>query len=121
MPKGLLCLAQRTGRRHLTKLGRVLHNVLGTRTLREGGNQTPLGKHTQLQLTFTHLHHGASHGRFCREAIEHSIVGQEPVPTDAALLGTEALPGIVRRLWTQLFLDPPAHRNATSWSDEPFD
>ena len=26
----------------------------------------PLRKHTQLQLAFTHLHHGASHGRFCR-------------------------------------------------------
>src|SRR6266566_1387079 len=112
MPKGLLGLAQRTGRRHLTKLGGVLHNVLGTRTFGEGGDQTALGKHTQLQLTFTHLHHGASHGRFCREAIEHAIVGQETVPADAALLSTEALPGIVSRQRTQLFLDPPVHRDA---------
>src|SRR5437764_15456841 len=44
--------------------------------------------------------------------MEHSIVGQEPVPADAAFLCTEALPGIVGRQRTQQFLDPHVHRDA---------
>jgi hypothetical protein len=66
MPKGVLRFAHRTSRRHRAPVIGVLHTLLGTRTFGEWCNQTPLRTHTHVQLAFTHLHNGASHGRFCR-------------------------------------------------------
>jgi hypothetical protein len=65
--------------------------------LGKGRHQLPLRPDGELPVALADLDSGPRNGRLRREAIEHAVIRQKAIPTDATGLGAEALPGIAYR------------------------
>lgn len=104
-------LAQRQGGWHLEELVWVRDEFLRAWAFSHLQDELPTREDPELPRSLAHLYHRACYRCLRWEAVMYTIVGNVPIPTDAALLRPKALPGKVGGQRRQVFVGPASERH----------